>query len=442
MKKLPVEEEYFAKFPKSRELHEKAHGVFRDGVIRDIRRLRPFPIYMSRGKGSHVWDVDGNEYIDYIGGHTAFMLGHCHPAIVEAAKSQLEKGTDFSASGSELEIGWAKLIQSVIPSAELIEFTDSITDACIYAIRLARAFTGRDKIIKLGDFWFGLNSAVAIGPNGPTTAGLTRGEIENTVVVPVNNTEALEAALSKRDVALVMVSPTANNPPLLSFYQTIRDLTKKYGSLLLFDEVMSVFRFAPGGMQQIVGVTPDLTMLGKAMGGGMACDTAIAGRADIINMLAVDPNRQHVTHTGTWNAFLPTAAAGIVAIKILATGEPQKRADEMANRLKQGLQQVLDSRGVNGHPYGFSSLFRVYLGKCPFEGKCDKVICYNPNYAWPEPLRTIMRLNLILKGVHLSCLLNPYFELSAVHTEEDIDKTVEAFDTALIATMRETGNLA
>ena len=439
MEKLPGEEKYFAKFPKSRTLHEKAHDVFRDGVIRDIRLVKPFPIYMSYGKGSHIWDVDGNEYIDYIGGHTAFMLGHCHPVLVEAAKSQLEKGTDFSMSGSELEIKWAKLIQSAVPSAELIEFTDSITDACIYGIRLARAFTGRDKVIKLGDFWFGLNSAVAVGPNGPTTAGLTRGEIENTIVVPVNDAGALEAALSKRDVALVMVSPTANNPPFLSFYQTIRDLTKKYGALLLFDEVMSVFRFAPGGMQQIVSVTPDLTMLGKAMGGGMACDTAIVGRADVMNMLAVDPRRQRVTHTGSWNAFLPTAAAGIAAIKILATGEPQKRADEMASRLKQDIQQVLDTRGVDGHPYGFSSLVRVYLGKCPFEDKCDKVICYNPNYAWPEPLRTAMRLNLTLNGVHISCLLNPYFELSAVHTVKDIERTVEAFDTSLLTALNVLG---
>lgn len=435
-KKLSSEEKYIAKFPKSRLLYEKAKRLFPGGVTHDGRFLLPFPIYITHASASHMWDVDGYEYIDYFGGHGALILGHNHPSLIKAVNSQIERGVHYGAP-HEQEIEWADLIKSLIPSAELVQFTNSGTEAGIIGIRLARAFTGRKKIVKFRTHFSGLSSPVMVGMGEPwdipITAGLADGEIEDTIAVPVNDEKVLEDALSARDVAVLIAEPS-NAGIAFSFYQTMGDLTKKYGTLLLFDEVVSGFRYSSGGMQKAVGVIPDLTMLGKILGGGIPVG-AIVGRADVMNMMDFkDPewNRyKRVVHTGTWCANPLTCAAGVATLKILATGEPQKHADKMASRLREGIQRAMDKRGVSGCAYGSFSMFNVYLGNCPLQDKCDRTVCLNTNKVMPPDLTRLAVINLALNGVHVLGRAGPSGLVSAAHTEEDVDKTIEAFDTSL-----------
>ena len=442
MDKLSSEERYITKFTRSRLLYEKAKNLFPSGVTHDGRFLLPFPIYIAYASGSHEWDVDSYEYIDYFGGHGALILGHNHPSLIRAINSQIGKGLHYGAP-HELETEWASLIKSLIPSAELVQFTNSGTEAGIIGIRLARAFTSRKKIIKFRTHFHGLSSAIMVGMREPwdipSTAGLTDGEIENTITIPANDEKVLRDTLSRRDVAVLMVE-TSNAGITFSFYQTIRELTKKYGTVLLFDEVVSGFRYSSGGMQKVVGVTPDLSMLGKAVAGGMPAG-AIVGRADVMNMMAFKTpewNRyKRVAHTGTWCASPLTCAAGVATLKILATGEPQKQAEKMASRLREDIQHTLDKRGVSGCAYGGFSRFNVYFGECPLQDKCDRTVCLNADKVIPPDLTRSAMINLALNGVHLSGHAGPCGFVSVAHTEADVDKTIEAFDTSLISMLSE-----
>jgi glutamate-1-semialdehyde 2,1-aminomutase len=435
-KKVSSEEEYVTKFAKSRLLYEKAKHLFPNGVTHDGRFFLPFPIHITHASGSHMWDVDGYEYIDYFGGHGALLLGHRHPSLVKAINSQIEKGTHYGAP-HELELEWAELIKSLVPSAELVQFTNSGTEAGIIGLRLARAFTGRKKIGKFRTHFHGQSSPVMVAMSEPwdipSTAGLADSETEDTIAVPLNDEKALEDVLSGKEVAVLMVEPSSAKISF-SFYHTMRKLTNKYGTLLLFDEVISGFRFSPGGMQDVVGVVPDLTMLGKIVGGGLPVG-AIVGHADVMNMMAFkDPgwNRyKRVSHTGTWNANPLTCAAGIATLKILATGDPQKHADMMAHRLREGIQHAMGKRGVSGCAHGSFSMFNVYFGECPLQDKCDRTVCLNGDKVFPPDLTRRAIINLVLNGIHLSWRAGPCGTVSAAHTEEDIDKTVEAFDITL-----------
>lgn len=441
--KLSSEERYIAKFRKSRLLYERAKHLFPGGVSHDGRFFLPFPIYVTHASGSRVWDIDGYEYIDYISGHGALILGHSHPSLIKAVNSQIEKGTHYGAA-HELEMEWADLVKSIIPSAELVQFTNSGTEASIIGIRLARVFTGRKKIAKFRHHFHGISSPVMVGKsepwNTPSTAGVADGEIEDTIVIPCNDEKALEDALSGRDVAILMVEPS-NSGVSLSFYQTMRELTKKYGTLLLFDEIVSGFRFSPGGIQEVVRVTPDLTMLGKGVGGGMPIG-AIVGRADVMNMMAFkdDPewNRhKRVTHSGTWCANPLSCAAAVAALKILATGEPQKHANKMASRLREGIQHAMDKRGVSGCAYGIFSMFNVYFGQCSLQDKCDRTVCLNADKVIPPDSTRLVIANLAVNGVRVAGMEGPSGLVSAAHTEDDIYKSIEAFDSSLVTMLEE-----
>ncbi len=441
------EERYVARFPKSRALYEKAKGLFRNGVTHDLRFVKPFPIYITHAKGSCKWDVDGYEYIDYFGGHGALILGHAHPSLIEAVSEQINQGTQYAAC-HELEIQWAELIIKLIPSAERVEFTSSGTEAIMLGIRLARAYTGRDKIVRFRGQMAGFYDAVMVGGrepwNIPTTSGLLPCVAENTLAIPVNGEEALEQALANRDVALLLCEPWGGYSGITgiapSFYQAMRDLTKKYGTLLLFDEVVSAFRYSPGGIQAAKGVVPDLTALGKNVTGGMPGAGAIVGRADIMDLLSfkdAEWNRyQRVPHSGTFNGNPICAAAGVATLKILATGEPQRKATKMATLLREGMERVMKQRGINGCAYGDGPIIHLHFGSCETRDMCDRVVCLNSNKVRSESVGEALGMNLTLNGVHTKKGAGD-FHVSAVHTKEDIDKTIEAFDISLETMIRE-----
>lgn len=450
MAKQSTEELYIQRFPKSRALFEQACGIFPRGVTHDGWFMLPFPIYINRAQGSHKWDVDGYEYIDYFGGHGALMLGHAHPSLVEAVNRQIQMGTHFGAC-HELQVEWAELIKELVPSAERVEFTNSGTEANMLAMRLARAFTGRNKIVRFRGHFAGSADHVMVGfapPwDVPTSSGLLSFDIENTVVLPINDEDALEKALSKRDVAMLMVEAAGAFSGVTgissSFYQTMRDLTLAYDTLLHFDEVVTGFRFSPGGVQAEKRIKPDLTSLGKILTGGIPGAGAIVGRTDVMEMLLFKDDNwnryKRVSHTGTYNGNPLCASAGIATLKILSSGDPQKRASDMAQKLRKQLQDAIADRGISGCVYGDSSTFHIYLSDCELRDECDRAVCLNEDKERSLPLGRLLAINTTLNGVHFTSRGYDGF-VSAVHTESDIDRTIDAF-SASFDTLIEEGQL-
>jgi glutamate-1-semialdehyde 2,1-aminomutase len=254
----------------SARLHAKARTVFPDGVTHDGRFMEPFPLYCTNAAGPRKWDVDGHEYVDYFGGHGALLLGHSHPAIVEAVADQTKRGTHFGAC-HELEVQWGELIQQIVPSGRggLVKLTSSGTEATMIAMRLARAFTGKDVICKAQGAFHGWHdyATMAMAPpyDEPISAGVPRGVNESVVSFPAGDIEALRALLDSRDdiAAVILIADGAGT----AFLRAVRDLTAARGVVLIFDEVVTGFRYAPGGAQEYYGVTPDLTTLAKILAG-------------------------------------------------------------------------------------------------------------------------------------------------------------------------------
>jgi glutamate-1-semialdehyde 2,1-aminomutase len=448
MPKRSTLQRYEAKFAKSKALFERARKVMPRGVSHDQWYADPFPIYMSRARGSHLWDIDGNEYVDYYGGHGGKMLGHAPAAVVAAVQHQIERGTQYGAV-CDLAVEWAELIQKLVPSAELIEFMNSGTEAIMYGIRLARAFTKRDKVVRFQFHFAGAYDAISVGNKKPfdvpVSAGILPSTVQDTVVIPINSEEALENALKKKDVAVVIAEAAGSSSGVvgihLSFYDVMRKLTARYGTLLFFDEVVTGFRYSPGGVQAAVGVTPDLTALGKGVTGVIPGAGAIAGRKDIMDLLLLKDeewNRyQRVSHSGTFNANPLCAAAGIAYLKIIATGEPTRMANQKARQLRDALQREMDGRGIAGCVYdsGFS-VVHVYFGHCHLIEQCERVVCLNADKTRDPGAGQALFMNLALNGVKTPTRGYDSF-LSAVHTEDDLKKTVEAFGRSLDALLEE-----
>ena len=442
------EELYIARFPKSKAMYEQTKGIMSRGVTHDAWYMLPFPVFIAGAKGSHEWDVDGYDYVDYWGGHGAAILGHAHPSLIEAVNKQIQIGAQYGAC-AEQQIEWGELIKSIIPCAERVEFTSSGTEANIMSIRIARAFTGRNKVVRFRGQFGGFADPVMVGLREPWevpgSAGVLPAVAENIIALPVNDEEALEQALSKRDVAMLMVEAAGAYSGVTgiapSFYKVMRDLTTRYGTLLHFDEVVTGFRYAKNSVQAAKGITPDLTSLGKIVTGGMPGAGAVVGRAEVMDMLLFksdkDWNRfKRVYHSGTFNGNPLCAAAGAATLRILATGEPQRKAEEAAKVLRERIQQAMDEPGIEGCVYGDFSVYHVHFGDCEMREKCDKTVCLNDSKAMPPKVVRSLAINLLLNGVHPSVRAVDGF-ISAAHTREDLDKTVEAFGTSFETMIRE-----
>ena len=436
------EERYIARFPKSRAMYEQARGIMSRGVTHDAWYMLPFPVYIARASGSHEWDVDGYEYVDYWGGHGSAILGHAHPSLVEAINKQIQIGTQYGAC-AEQQLEWGELIKSIIPCAERVEFTNSGTESNMLTIRIARAFTGRQKVARFRGQFGGFPDHAMVGLREPWEVPITNGLLpaiaENTVIIPVNDEKSLEQALSGRDVAILMVEAAGAYSGVTgiapSFYKVMRDLTTKYGTVLHFDEVVTGFRYAKNSVQAARGITPDLTSLGKVVTGGIPGAGAVVGRAEVMDMLLFkddkDWNRfKRIYHSGTFNGNPLCAAAGTATLKILATGEPQKKAEEAAKLLRKGMQQAMDEQGIEGCVYGDFSVYHMHFGECELQEECDRTICLNDKKVVPASISTALATNLLLNGVHPSVRAIDGF-ISAAHTREDLDKTVEAFSASL-----------
>ncbi len=429
-----IEQRFIDLHPGSAERYAVARNIFPDGVTHDSRRLKPFPVYFTHAEGPAKWDVDGNRILDYFAGHGALILGHSHPEIVTAVNAQMGKATHLSGS-SDLEIRWAQWVKELIPSAEKVRFHSSGTEADMMALRMARAYTGKSRVIKFQEHFHGWSDYMAAGGQG--VGGIPQETLDTIIVLPANDISIVEKTLRENDdVAAVILEPTGAHMGLHpigpEFLTALRDVTDRYGVVLIFDEVVTGFRVSNGGAQAYYGVTPDMTTLAKILGGGLP-GGAVSGKAEIINMIEPrgDPEfdrDRRIAHAGTFNANPLSAAAGCKALELVASTGVVDRANAMAARLKEGLNDLLTQLEIPGCCNGVASLIFLTLG---VDHECDKELCF----LSPEDDRTALdqarNEQLFLSLLNHGVQSGHRFMLTAAHTENDIDDTVEAFAKAL-----------
>jgi glutamate-1-semialdehyde 2,1-aminomutase len=336
---------YRERTPRSAALAAAAQEVLPSGISHDARHLDPYGIYVERAKGPRKWDVDGNEYVDYYGGHGALLLGHGHPAVLAATQEALAQGTQFGANHPG-EVRWAELVQRLVRSAERVRFTSSGTEATLMALRLARAVTGKTRIVRFLTHFHGWHDHMTAGHashfDGTPTTGVLAEIATSAILLPPGDIAALRAALAAHDdIAAAILEPTGSGfgavPHSRDFVAALREETAKRGIILIFDEVVTGFRVSPGGAQGEFGILPDLTALAKILAGGMP-GGAVCGRKDILDELDFSATarngREKIAHPGTYNANPVSAAAGCAALAIVAEGEACKRANAYAAELR------------------------------------------------------------------------------------------------------------
>lgn len=449
-----IETEYRARTRRSAELYEEARTLIPAGLTHDSRTLLPYPIYATRASGPRKWDVDGNEYVDYFGGHGALLLGHCHPAMTAAVEAQLHRGTHWGSS-HELEVEWARLIQRLVPCAERTRFTSSGTEASHLAMRLARAHSGKTKVIRFVGHFHGWHDQVAAGSmshyDGSVPAGILPGIVGETILLPADDAARVAETLADRnDIAAVMLEPSGASwgqvplPP--GFLAGVRDATKKAGVILIFDEVVTGFRWSKGGAQKRYGITPDMCVLAKIIAGGLP-GGAVAGRADILDQLdlaaAKAAGREKIAHQGTYNANPLCAAAGIATLSLIESEDLPAKAEATAEAIRQGLRQVLIEEGIPWGVYGEASGFQIFpnpsgLPIDPATFDAVKLGFKGLKGAKDATLSHRVRIALLSNGIDI--MGAPGGLTSAVHGPKEVEQTITAFRKAVMA-MKSEGDI-
>jgi glutamate-1-semialdehyde 2,1-aminomutase len=417
---------YRARFPASAAAYERAQRLFPSAVNHDGRHMAPFPLTFARAEGGRKWDLDGHETIDLVMGHGALLLGHAHPAVVAAVREQVERGTHLGGS-NDLEAECAEAVVALVPSAERVRFVGTGTEATLLALRIARAATGRDVVVRFQGHFHGWHDTVVLGNrvpfDRPTSAGVPESTFRHVRVVPPNDAEALQAALAARDVAAVILEPGGGTqgkvPADPEWLRTVRDATRATGTVLVFDEVVSGFRAAPGGVQALLGITPDITTLAKALCGGLP-GGAVVGRRDVMDVLAFGDARGKVAHPGTFNANPVSLAACRAVLPLLATGVAQAAAARTSERLRAGWNAAFARAGVEGLCYGEDSTVHLHLG--------DSAPTPEARLRGAAAAAARLRSALLLHGVDL---LGPHGWLSSAHTDEQVERAIAALGSAL-----------
>ncbi|CAA9579364.1 MAG: aminotransferase, Class III pyridoxal-phosphate dependent [uncultured Thermomicrobiales bacterium] len=440
-----IRQEFEERFAGSLALHRRSRTVIPGGITHDGRHLKPFPPYVARTDGARKWDVDGHELLDYVVGHGALILGHNEPSVTEAVRAQLGNGTHYGA-GHEGEIRWAEAVAGLVPSAELVKFTSSGTEATLLAVRLARAFTGRPTLLKFEGHFHGWNDYAVKGEkppfDDPGSPGIPPAVMGTVAVLPADDPGAVEARLAVGDVAAIIVEPSGGSwgtiPLADGFLARLRELATAHGTVLIFDEVITGFRWSPGGAQARLGVMPDLTTLAKIVAGGLP-GGAVAGSAAVMERLEFkdEPGwnaTRKVRHPGTFNANPLSAAAGVACLARCADPALQAGCDSLAARLRAGMNATLSRRGLPGFAWGESSAFHVSLGEnCANRTAGDLraptgIAAATLKKSGETPLAVQLHLGMLLEGVEL---FHGGGFLSAAHTDEDVDETLDAFDRVL-----------
>jgi glutamate-1-semialdehyde 2,1-aminomutase len=427
-------ERYAEAFPRSQKLHEQARQIFPNGVTHDLRHMEPFPVYVDRALGSHKWTVEGRELIDYWSGHGAILLGHSHPAVVEAVQRQMEKATHPGAC-HEREIEWAQWVQRLVPSVERVRFVSSGTEATMMALRLVRIFTGRPRVLKFAGHFHGWNDFLIPGADAPhaeAVPGIPAEVARDTVIIPPNDLDAVERTLrDDAQIGCVILEPTGGHwgqvPVRGPFLKGLREVTERHNRLLIFDEVITGFRVSPGGAQGHYGIKPDLTTMAKILAGGLP-GGCVGGRADILAHLEFRPGKPKMRHPGTFNANPLSAAAGITTLQHVAGGEPNRLANATAKQLRERLNALFAKRGDPWVAYGEFSGFRLLPGYQGPRPASDGFIPYGGALDMLDGTRNAglthaFRQGMLLHGIDLSGLSGM---TTAAHTESDVEQTVAA----------------
>jgi glutamate-1-semialdehyde 2,1-aminomutase len=421
------------KLDQSKALYDQAVTIFPGGVSSPVRAIKPYPFYVQSASGSHVTDADGNEYIDCCMGYGPLILGHAHPGVREAIAKQLEKGWLYGTP-TELEIKYARKIQTYVPSMKMLRFVNTGTEATMGAIRAARGFTGRDKIVKIEGGFHGAHDAVLVKAGSgaatmgtPDSLGVPVDVAKNTLQVPYNDVAAMEETLSahKEEIACVIMEPVMGNMgPILpkdQYLRAVRNLTRDYDVLLVLDEIITGFRVSMFGAQGYYGIEPDLTTLGKIVGGGLPIGI-FGGRKDIMERVAPQGG---VYNAGTFNGNPLSLTAGMATIEALERDRVHAKLKDKATALGQALTDMMRHMKLDYTPVGLASMFQIFFGPQPenYESalKSDKA-------RYVEFWR-----HMLENGVFL---MPSQFEtnfLSAAHTQQDIDRIVQACHKSLAA---------
>ncbi len=417
----------------SERLFEKAKKLIPGGVNSPVRAFEPYPFFTKSAKGSHLTDADGKEYIDYCLGYGPLILGHAPAQVIEAVKNQLDRGTLYGTP-SEQEVELAELICKCVPSAEMVRLVTTGAEATMSAIRVARGFTGRKKIIKFEGCYHGAHDCVLVKAGSgattfgmPDSLGVPEETARNTIVVPYNDVEMFKTAVKKewKELAAVIVEPVIGNigvvAPKEGFLDALRELTKQHDVVLIFDEVITGFRLALGGAQEYYGIKPDLTTLGKVLGGGFPL-AAYAGREEIMRMIA--PSGK-VYQAGTYNGNPVSVAAGLATLGILRRRKGiYAELEKKCKRIIKSLEGLSNELSVPMQVNHVASMFQMFL--------TDKPV-YDYASAKKADSKRFLELHrrLLEQGVFLPPSQFETCFLSSAHTARDIERTTQGFAYAL-----------
>lgn len=414
----------------SEQLFAEALSLIPGGVNSPVRAFRAVggqPFFAQKAQGAHLWDVDGNEYIDYVGTWGPAILGHAHPAIIKAVQTAAERGTSFGIP-NPFEITMARLICSLVPSVQKVRMCNSGTEATMSAIRLARGATGRDKIIKFEGCYHGHADSLlvkagsgALTFGNPDSAGVPAAFTQHTIVLPYNDIEAVQAAFAANhnQIAAIIVEPVPGNAglylPKPGYLESLREVTRAQGALLIFDEVMTGFRLAKGGAQEKFGIAPDLSCFGKIIGGGLPVG-AFGGRADLMDFLApLGP----VYQAGTLSGNPVAMAAGIAALQELASGAAYEKLEQLGAELEAGLVRAARAAGIPARFNRCGSMFCCYFTSEPVHNLADALKSDRARFAKYFH-------GMLEQGVYFAPSQFEAGFLSTAHTSDDVRLTVDA----------------
>ena len=418
---------------RSTALYKRAQELIPGGVNSPVRACRSVgtdPLFISRADGCRLFDADGNTYIDYIGSWGPMILGHRHPAVIDAISSTLDQGTSFGAP-TELEIELAELIVAAVPSVDMVRMVNSGTEATMSAIRLARGYTGRDQIIKFDGCYHGHADSLLVEAGSgvatlqiPGSPGVPATFVEHTLSLPYNDIDTVQQVMAEKgdQVACIIVEPVAGNmglvPPDDQFLETLRETTEKCGAILIFDEVMTGFRVAFGGAQERYGITPDLSCFGKIIGGGLPVG-AYGGRREIMEHVApIGP----VYQAGTLSGNPLAMAAGIATLKQLKTQGFYENLDVQAERLITGLKSLAEKANIPVSCARVGAMLGMFFTDQPVksfaEAKTSNLERFSSYYK-----------GMLENGIYLAPSQFEAFFLSAAHDDEAIDQTLFAVET-------------
>ncbi len=413
----------------SKELFNQAKEFLPGGVDSPVRAYKPYPFFAKKASGSKLYDVDGNNYIDYCLAYGPLVLGHAHPKVVDEVKKQLDVGSAYGVP-TEKEIELAKLVVSKVPCADMVRFVNSGTEATMSAIRLARAFTNKTKIIKFEGSYHGAHDYVLVksgsGAAGkPDSPGVPEETTKNTILVPFNDEKAVIDVVEheKNNIAAIIVEPVMGNigciPPKQNYLEFLRQITEENGIILIFDEVITGFRLAEGGAQDYYNVTPDLVTLGKILGGGFPMG-ALAGKKELMEMIAPSGN---VYQAGTFNGNPISITAGFTTLQEL-NSTFYTELEKKGNLLRSAIKDIIDDSNLDYQVAGLSSMFQIYFTKNEILDYKDAKTADTEKFS--QYFHSLLEQGVFIPPSQFECCF-----ISLMHDDVDLQKTIESMKTAI-----------